>query len=78
MGCCFSEPSDTDRHQPSVEERRRLQAEAAERRREQATNRGIANPVSVRRREEKFTAAENLRTSDGTKLDAGLRWTVTS
>lgn len=78
MGCCFSEPSDTGRHQPSVEERRRLQAEAAERRREEAANRGIANPASVRRRQEKFTTAENLRSSGGARPDAGLRWTVTS
>ncbi|CDS40553.1 expressed conserved protein [Echinococcus multilocularis] len=75
MGCCFSKPSEADRHQPSVEERRRLQAEAAERRREEAAIRGIVNPASVRRHQ-KLTTAENMRLSDDVQHDAGLRWTV--
>ncbi|KAH9285356.1 Small VCP/p97-interacting protein [Echinococcus granulosus] len=76
MGCCFSKSSEADRHQPSVEERRRLQAEAAKRRREEAAIRGIVNPASVRRRQEKLTTAENMRLSDDVQHDAGLRWTV--
>lgn len=82
MGCCFSSERDDDYNdvevrQPSLEERRRLQAEAAERRLQQQANRGIANPESVKRRQEKAAAAEKMEQSLGGN-EGGLRWQVAS
>lgn len=75
MGCCFSSEREDEVQQPSLDERRRLQAEAAERRLQQQASRGIANPESVQRRQEKAAAAENLRASMGPNK-GGLRWQV--
>ncbi|VDL62215.1 unnamed protein product [Hymenolepis diminuta] len=77
MGCCFSGESEESIQQPSLEERRQLQAEAAELRFQQQNTRGIANPDSVKRHQRKAAAAENLRLSVG-KDEGRLRWQVSS
>ena len=58
----------------SVEERRRMQAEAAMKRQKEAENRGIKDPARVKRQEAKdrVVATAPARTD----RESGLRWQV--
>jgi small VCP/p97-interacting protein len=71
---CFGPPeSSEDERTPDTETRRRLQEEAAMNRRQKDTSRGIKDPQSVRRQQDKDrVVAEAPSRSSG----AGLRWNV--
>ncbi|KAL7062597.1 hypothetical protein AAHC03_0528 [Spirometra sp. Aus1] len=87
MGCCFSRSHQTDyegfyvsgggAREPSLEERRRLQAEAAQKRLDQQASYGLANPQSVQHRQEKarqMEAEQGMMSS--IKEGPALRWTT--
>nr|CAH8841394.1 unnamed protein product [Trichobilharzia regenti] len=86
--CCFHRSSDDDspiryesysqnRDTSSVdpETRRQLQAEAAERRLAESSTRGIADPESVRRKQERAEEIEKMQYASG-KSDNKLQWNV--
>lgn len=74
--CCLSEGSNENErsnvNQPSYEERRELQAQAVERRMQLDNNRGIANPASVKAKQEKLKRLEAFDANQ----DSNLRWNV--
>uniref|UniRef100_A0A224Y4V9 Small vcp/p97-interacting protein n=1 Tax=Panstrongylus lignarius TaxID=156445 RepID=A0A224Y4V9_9HEMI len=74
LSCCKS--ADEDLLTPDAETRRKLQAEAAEKRSRQAENRGIKDPAKVQRLQKK---AEELERREQEAMRSGntnapLRW----
>lgn len=78
MGSCFSSnPDDSETPQVSPEDRRRLQADAAQRRIDQEASRGLGNPSSVKNRQRKASELEKLqRNQSPPNNETGLRWTT--
>ncbi|VDM00419.1 unnamed protein product [Schistocephalus solidus] len=85
MGCCFSHSHQTAHEgfhasgdgarEPSLEERRRLQAEAAQKRLDQQARYGLANPQSVQQRQDKARKMEAEQGMTGSSKDGpALRW----
>ena len=60
--------------QPDIEARRRQQAEAAERRQKEAERRGVKNPESVRRKQERQRAIDEQPTYTRGQGGGGLQW----
>lgn len=77
MGNCFGSSSDKDEDAPNPEERRRLQAEAAEKRLKGQEARGIKDPDALKRKQEqaeKYSKMADERAKEGP--DGGLKWQV--
>jgi len=76
---CFYVPDDDEEYQPvnqpSQEERRRQMAEAAEKRNEGQQARGVKDPGSIKRMEEKREELERRQAENvGTTNEPVLRW----
>jgi len=72
MGNCCGTESDNG---PDPEERRRLQAEAAERRHKENEGRGLKDPEGAKRRmEQKAAAAREVESGGGG--EGGMKWQV--
>ncbi|KAG5667102.1 hypothetical protein PVAND_015101 [Polypedilum vanderplanki] len=78
-GSCFKGTADaSDLLTPDAETRRRQMAEAAERRQQEQSNRGIKNPESVKRMQNKSQETERLereRAMAGSGGQPNLKWT---
>ncbi|XP_070508376.1 small VCP/p97-interacting protein [Chironomus tepperi] len=78
-GPCFRGSADTsDLITPDADTRRRQMAEAAERRQQEQQHRGIKNPESVKRMQEKTAETERLERElamAGGNNQPALKWT---
>jgi len=72
---CCGGSSDSD-NGPDIEERRRLQAEAADKRHKENEARGLKDPEGAKKRiEEKAAAARELE-KGGNSRDGAMKWQV--
>jgi len=72
--CCGSEESDST--SPDINERRRLQAEAAEKRHQDNESRGLKDPDGARRRMEAKSAAAAAMEGRQDSREGGMKWQV--
>jgi len=76
MGNCFgSEQGDTST-QPSTEERRKIMAEAAQKRQAQSQNRGLSGPGAAERIKKKQSAVDRANNNPAPSAAPGMQWTV--
>ncbi|CAO1299370.1 unnamed protein product [Diamesa tonsa] len=76
-GNCFKGSNEPELITPDAELRRRQMAEAAERRVAEQENRGIKNPESVKRMQQKSLEQERIereRAMQGSGQGSGLKW----
>ncbi|CRL00036.1 CLUMA_CG013324, isoform A [Clunio marinus] len=74
-GPCFKGSGEAELITPDLQTKRQQMAEAAQRRLQEQENRGIKNPESVRRNQQKALERERMENEAGQTGNTALRWT---